>query len=77
MLGNDAITMKSIRLHYDLSCEEMADKLEVSVSLIRMIESSARPLSTTMRIKLGQAFDLTDEVIDAIQRSKKANDLFK
>lgn len=66
------LTVRAIRLHYGLSREEFAERLGVSRSTIEAVENGRRKVSTNLRIKIAQTFDLTDDVIAAIERAHKA-----
>lgn len=65
------LTVRAIRLYYGLTQREFAKLLGVSYSTIGAIESGRRKVTKNMRIKIAQTFDLTDEVIAAIERAHK------
>lgn len=67
--------VRAIRLYYGLTQREFAERLGVDNTTICAIERGKRKVSDNMRIKIAQTFDLNDDVIAAIERAHKAENV--
>jgi transcriptional regulator with XRE-family HTH domain len=66
-------TVKSLRIFYGLSQRALADTLGISSPYLCMLESRERRVPDTIRIKITQRFEFTDELLEALRRSKHAD----
>jgi DNA-binding XRE family transcriptional regulator len=69
------LTVRAIRLYHGLSQEAFAERLGVSKSTIAAIETGRRRVTKNVQIKIAQKFELTDDLIQAIQRTQEASKL--
>ncbi|MFC5650917.1 helix-turn-helix domain-containing protein [Paenibacillus solisilvae] len=65
-------TIKAIRIKNRLSQRQLAAQLGITPSYLCQIERNKKSISDTIRIKLAQLFEVNDELIEAIRRSKLA-----
>ncbi|AZB43511.1 XRE family transcriptional regulator [Bacillus sp. FJAT-42376] len=67
----DGKTMKAIRLFHGYSQPEFSKLLGVAEGTIAAIETNRRNVGERVKFKLSQQFELTDELLTAIDRYKK------
>lgn len=72
MLNWDGDTVRAIRIYQNnMSTEEFAEKIGCSSSSISMIEGGHRRVTKNMVGRITKAIDLTDDLMEFIQRYKK------
>jgi DNA-binding transcriptional regulator YiaG len=67
----NAFTVHSIRTYYEMSQREFAEKLNVSESTIAAIERGRRRVTENMEKRIMFKFELSEHVVEAIQRANK------
>ncbi|MFY4775514.1 helix-turn-helix transcriptional regulator [Metabacillus sp. RGM 3146] len=63
--------MKAIRHYYGYSQPEFSKIIGVAEGTIAAIETNRRNMGEKVRFKLSQKFELTDDLLTAIERYKK------
>jgi transcriptional regulator with XRE-family HTH domain len=71
----DKETVRTLRIYFECSQKSFASKLGVSESTIAAIETGRRPVSAYVRTKILQVFDITDDLLDVIRRTKSLQGL--
>nr|WP_162305454.1 helix-turn-helix transcriptional regulator [Brevibacillus laterosporus] len=71
----DAVTLRAIRVHFELTQEQFAEKLGMSKSAISAVETGKRVATGSLRVKIARAFEIDDSLIDTIHKAKTAEKL--
>jgi transcriptional regulator with XRE-family HTH domain len=66
-------TIKALRIFFGLSQRQLAELIGITSPYLCMLESSERKVPDTIRIKITQRFEFTDELVEALRRSKHAD----
>lgn len=65
-------TVKALRIYFGFNQRKFAEVIGITAAYLCMIESNHRTVSDTVRIRIAQRFEVTEELREALRRSKLA-----
>jgi transcriptional regulator with XRE-family HTH domain len=75
MSKSECVDVRSIRMFNGLKQNEMAQKLGISATYLCDIEAGRRRVTEDLRKKIAMVFGVSDELIEALKRSKLSDRL--
>lgn len=72
----DKVTLRAIRIYFGMTQQQVADRLGMARSSYEACEAGRRRITPNLRMKVAQRFELTEDVFDAVARTREAEKRF-